>query len=1401
MPEFERKSQPLVVNGIDLNNPIDLMPADKFPILENVRSYQVGRLEPRAGQVEVNTVAATALSVHSIKRLNDPLPTAPQPFTRLIGAGTGLYSGTTAFTVRDTGYSGSPLSMVPWRPEQSPDSWCYVYDSLKLRKIRVDGLNYQTGIQAPLTAPGIALGLPLYTLIDAGAGSGYVAGGNAGAITTPTRVPAATTIGSIVYDASTTGWATIAPVNAAVDYSFMGEMIEVTLVAENVEMVEVRPALAATTIAAISYDVGTTGACCVQPTGSWTGLQRNSMVVIAGESVRVQSVTQAPDGSYSFRASTVTNKAAGNAIVIPASFRAYTVSNKAAGNAITALSLQSTLTNEGTGTITRTANYDLSKIGTRAIQPDDYFHISINIDNLDNVVQGSVMFDVDPATNDFTQNYFFKAFRPNDFAAALGGNGNVTVENARAIAIQRLITNDKENLDTKFKGNKLFPSIDKVPTIEEINKGLAKGKYKDYLNYLNVPANSIGGQPGLGATSSQQIGTGQSQWSELIFRASELIQVGTDTARTLANVKAWRFSLTVATTTVVKIAAFLYAGTYGPDQGPDSNPILYRYRYRSSLTGARSTPGPATRAGVLPRRGSVSVTTVASTDTQVDLIDIERFGGTLSDWHYVGTIPNGTGPFIDTQSDTAIAANPPLEIDTLLPFPSIDIPRSGVCTIVGTSVTRTSGTDTFNTSWAPGTPIKINGIVYTLYGQPSSTTRLQVVESGNSQAGVTFYVDEPVLLGQPLPCAWGPSNGFNFAVGDPRQPGVVRFTKGNDPDSAPEHYFVELTTPSDPLMNGVLYDGRSLVASTSRWFDLRPSGDIDNPIVSQELAIDRGLFASWAICVGGGRVWFLSDDGIYWTAGSGSTSITFKDLRPLFPHDDQPAIAVNGFLPPDFTVTEKLRLSWAASWLFFDYQDTAGNLRTLSYDTVLEAWWPDSFAKPVQLHYGDEGESLASLLLCSNNGKVYTFGGTSDAGTAIAGHFRTASMDYGDPRTRKLFGDLYLDADTKSISITVTPGFNNYTTLLTPIVLNTPTRQENPFDLLTGLGQLARDIALDFVWSSTTATPLFYEWECSVVNKPETSLKRATDWDDGGIPNSKYIRAVLIEADTLGIERTVTILKDGGVDSGNTLSVNNNGQELLPYPLIPFNSHLMRVYPTDADQWQLFRVTFIYDPYPENAAITGKWTDCGYPGAKWMQGVRLRADTSGGPVDVQIQGDGGVLQTTIRATHRGQEIVPYSWRPPFIAHLVRTKPLGDAAIWDVPDTDWVYEPMPELTNYWITQPTTHDLHGFGVMRWFYIAVIAGNEASFTITTEAGSTATFTIPPTGTQYRKFYYADLVLASGTWPLKGKAWTYQFTGGPIRLFLKDCEVGIKSFGASEVFEIKMPFGDVSRVSGAKI
>src|SRR5262249_33293170 len=104
-------------------------------------------------------------------------------------------------------------------------------------------------------------------------------------------------------------------------------------------------------------------------------------------------------------------------------------------------------------------------------------------------------------------------------------------------------------------------------------------------------------------------------------------------------------------------------------------------------------------------------------------------------------------------------------------------------------------------------------------------------------------------------------------------------------------------------------------------------------------------------------------------------------------------------------------------------------------------WWWDVYTPNMVMHYGEEGDRVHSLLLGGNDGRLYQYTGTSDAGSPIPIAFTTPSLDQSDPRTNKLYGDIMLDSDTDGVNVLITPALNNNTTILTPVTVNTTIRQ------------------------------------------------------------------------------------------------------------------------------------------------------------------------------------------------------------------------------------------------------------------------------------------------------------------------------------------------------------------------
>lgn len=119
-------------------------------------------------------------------------------------------------------------------------------------------------------------------------------------------------------------------------------------------------------------------------------------------------------------------------------------------------------------------------------------------------------------------------------------------------------------------------------------------------------------------------------------------------------------------------ALFITAGAGNLDSSvPGASVYDWRYTYSSSATGAESNPS-ATQNGISAISQQVSVTVTASTDPQVDQINIYRRGGTLQDWLLVTTVGNVSGAYIDNSADSSIAGGPLLHLDRFVPFTTID---------------------------------------------------------------------------------------------------------------------------------------------------------------------------------------------------------------------------------------------------------------------------------------------------------------------------------------------------------------------------------------------------------------------------------------------------------------------------------------------------------------------------------------------------------------------------------------------------------------------------------------------------------------------------------------------------------------------------------------------------------
>ena len=843
---------------------------------------------------------------------------------------------------------------------------------------------------------------------------------------------------------------------------------------------------------------------------------------------------------------------------------------------------------------------DLSMVGDRMTLPDDEFHLSLQIDKMDKVREIRVYFDVDAEVNDFTRNVYFFAFAQNDLTEAV----------------------------QSFNATTVTPVIDQTET-DVVPHGQVRR-----TGYTRTPGNEDDPNP-----VTDQLALGNMQWLELRWRVKDMVRVGTDPTRSLRDVKGIEILIQYPQTEELKVKydALWIGGGYGPDVGEIGLPYIYTYRYRSSETGATSNLAPPQRAGVIPRRQRVELKATPSPDPQVNKIDFFRSGGMLppEKFFYVGTGPNSTATFFDDYSDDNIGKDP-VPFDDYQPWPTADQPRTGTCEVAGSAIKWLTG-DQFNGQWAPGSQMLINGVPYTLFAQPPSATFLEVVESAGAHDSATFEIPSGTIQGTPFPTLFGPFEGFYFAVGNPTNPGQLHWTKGHNPDVTSDKNTLYVTSPSTPLQNGYIEDNACFVASTEHIYRILPDFGRPNVFTTQLMPAGRGFWTPWSWCLTPQGVVFLAKDGIYLSKnGQTARSLTDQDLYLLFPHEGVAGKGVRGLRPPDMEDREHLRLGYGDGYVFFDFRgaSSAGGSRitlfdessggghnvndaeTLVYDMKGDRWFLDKYDTPLCCHVWEAGAGVHHVLIGTDNGEVRHYEhGAGDDGANIPYLIRTPHFDGGDPRKEKLFGDFALSFDAQmGPGCTVQAAFNNFNIdrrepVQGPFGVGRDNRQEYFFDINDGYGELAKNICIQIEGElpensdKTKPSPAWYWWSPSVIAKGDLTGKRATDWDDAGYFGAKWMQGVLIEADQWGGgkpehvpgipgPRTVRVEYDGG-QLGATVTVNlTAGQEQTAHSFpSPFIAHLVRLVPTDPDDWVLYRHRWVVGAVPGTRGLLDHATD------------------------------------------------------------------------------------------------------------------------------------------------------------------------------------------------------------------
>lgn len=993
--------------GMDLVRPLNRIVQAAAAAAVNVRAYLRKTVTLRnwlSGEIISTPYSSQIQTIH---RLNDTTPQGPVDGYSVISSDVQGNVFSKAVRVA-SGLSGNPVTIVPFRPNSSVQPWAYVSDSKQIvsiytkyalndssatfncsgqMKIRSDGLIYKTGIKEPPTAPIVGIN------IDS----------TATWITLPSTTPPWTNIGG-----------------SNPNYNYSGLDAEPPY-----------PTIIATPVAGSSIVLAVTGTATVNGATHAPGDAGPSSSGYPGNFITTPKIVV-----FAFADANGSIIAQSTAVGAPP-----VVGNVGSGVTLTvpqgAMQLQLGINSHGGSFSANSGEYLVEATLSTASLPQNtaivgtvtcyYWGDSPHVGPVASYIWknpndpgGSSQYNREPNTGPTngagfgsnTNNSLIVDASPSTGTTALAPAWTTLNSSGGVVGTVPIFNSGIEppsdnlpatyfaDFNCCFVGSIFFPEPGeyavKIVNLNQIMFGIGGGvtsTFSPLTGVLGQTETVALGLPLLCVSQASGGGTTATSNFTISVPAQGTYQIEVD----------WDYWDKAGRTMVVEIAPHPgdAAATIPPLPFGVRQSISYAYKYRNSQTGALSNPSPASPVQSTPVLAN-TVASAYSDDPQVDKVDYYRQDSALANYTYVGTGPNDNGQgsnvntaIVDTLSDTAAAGNQIMQYDDFEPVPSIDTPKSGKVTIVGGVVKWKSG-DFFDTRWLPGTVILIGyptQQAYTLVTRPTSTTTLIIpnIADGIGDAyggGIPYNIAEPLLANQSLPYSFGPTDNINFAfqVGDPLRPGTLYWSKGSNLDSWPDTNQMDVTDPSEPLINGAMSGGLGVLFSNKRAWIIVPNffnalatvtGTQGSTWTLQATSVNRGLFIPRCVAVeGGGAIFFRVDDGIHVTQnGMASQSITDSELYPLFSHEGSTPRPVtrNGVAvyPPDDSQPQAQKFAIQNGYLYYDYialgQD--GKVCTLVFD-IAGGWVWDTYSVGVTAHAPNEGESTQGIWVGCQDGSL-----------------------------------------------------------------------------------------------------------------------------------------------------------------------------------------------------------------------------------------------------------------------------------------------------------------------------------------------------------------------------------------------------------------------------------------------
>jgi len=332
-------------------------------------------------------------------------------------------------------------------------------------------------------------------------------------------------------------------------------------------------------------------------------------------------------------------------------------------------------------------------------------------------------------------------------------------------------------------------------------------------------------------------------------------------------------------------------------------------------------------------------------------------------------------------------------------------------------------------------------------------------------------------------------------------------------------------------------------------------------------SITHGLYMRYAIATdNGGRVYWRGKDGIYVSQMGGPEASVTEDIFNLFPHEGLTLapVTVAGYTvyPPDDTKPGKQTLAYAKVYLYYDYQDTNGNPRTLVYDVEGKGWSVDVYGSPATVHYWEEGV-VNDVLTGSWNG---TQAAVQPLGSAVAESVScvvmTPSINGGDPRVQKIIGDMFVRSVLQpGDSIALSAYGRRYSDQITgfnPASLTggDGTSRDFLIDFTGATNNTVEDFGAIFTWPVGSLSILDY-WQVDWSATPEQIGGWKTDLTGYGAESGGALHGWLhVGYFNLAYASTAPVTVTAQTDTGQTITMtfpSTNGTLRKQYQIVPAN--------------------------------------------------------------------------------------------------------------------------------------------------------------------------------------------------------------------------------------------------------